>query len=314
MPTLKPSDVSGLDIHPSHSPKVWRHVSQAFASFVTLTAGVGLGWAATSGVPTSKTLTGSATASPLVFDVSDHARGRRISKIDLAYTVSASGTAATFTLTAVAVASLVNDDFFTLLNAGPDGESLVFFYDVDGGSVTVEDDTHILIDVSADTTAADVAARTRTVINAVVDGKWTMAAPVGAAITGTADSVGVEFNVTHTETVANAGFLITAATGGIDASLDALDVSVQALRMVEDGTAVEYVDLAAASSLIVSSDHDSDSMLDNGADYLVTLSVPSYLADMEEGDGQIIRIVGDLAKTGDSLILKAIRVHFADAE
>lgn len=309
MPSLQPHDVSGLDIHPSHSAKVWAAFARLFPSLVTVPAGDGMGWAATAGVPTSKTLTGSASAAPLVFDVTKHARGRRIESIDLAYTVTATGSVSTSTLTVVEKASLVNDDYFSLLNAGPDGETIVFFYDLDGGSSTPVDATHIKVDIAADTTANEVAITTRAAINAIAGIKWDAAVPVGAAITLTSDDVGAEYNVTHTENVANAGFTITAATGGLDESLDALTVAVEALRMEEDGTAPTFTSVAAFADMSITSAHDSDTILAAGADKLVSLRLPSY--EVVEGDGQIVRIVGDLAQAGDSLILKAIRVNFA---
>lgn len=105
----------------------------------------------------------------------------------------------TGTITAVAKASLVDTDFMTIddgINA-----AVVYEFDVAGNGVT---GGRVQVNVSTDTTAAQVAARLKTAINTaqpyitVVDN-----------LNGTLTLSSTSRNMILTETVANAGFTVT---------------------------------------------------------------------------------------------------------
>jgi hypothetical protein len=119
------------------------------------------------------------------------------------------GVAATGTVTCVAKASLVDTDYITI----GDGvnPAVIYEFDVAGDGASVA--TRVAVDVSGATTAADVAALLKTAIEAnqplltVVD--------AGSGVLNlTHDLLGTLGNVTITENVADAGFLVTGMSGG----------------------------------------------------------------------------------------------------
>lgn len=120
-------------------------------------------------------------------------------------------TPATGTITTIAQASLVDTETFTL----DDGVNTptVFEFDVVPNGVTPG---NVVVDVSGDTTADDV----RDTIIAAINGVSTLDI---SAVTGGAATVnlqndlgGTAGNTTSSETVANAGFIVTNMTGGLD--------------------------------------------------------------------------------------------------
>lgn len=129
---------------------------------------------------------------------------------DAARALLASGSAATGKITCVAKAFLFDADYLTI----GDGLSAPKLYELDvtGDGVTAG---RIQVNVSTDTTAATVAARLRTAI---------LANQPALSVTDNADGTltvahlisGTVGNVTMTENVANAGFLVTGlANGGV---------------------------------------------------------------------------------------------------
>jgi hypothetical protein len=123
------------------------------------------------------------------------------------------GTAATGSITTIAVASLVDGETFTL----DDGvnPARVFELDVTGDGVTAG---RVAVDVSGDTTADNVRDTIISVINAQNRSFFAQTASNGGAatVTLTQDLVGTPGNTTQSETVTNAGFVVTNMTTGAD--------------------------------------------------------------------------------------------------
>lgn len=303
---IQEHDVSGTDLSPAHNKRAFALINESLARMdalapeqVSALASQGTGLAAAAD-PTAKVHTGTLTGAELVFDITKACAGRPVESIDALVTVTCSGTAATGNLTTVSFANTVNDDYFTLpvaLEVDDELVSVVFFYDKDAASVTVEDDTHILIDISGDTTDAEVAATTRAAINAVVGIQWTFGAPAGATITGTYATVGTVGNATWTESVANAGFLVTSSTGGIDATLAEFAASIETLDL--DDSPPRTV----AATTTPEDDHD-----EAGTDKVVTFTPASYEITAE--DTVLLVLDVDLRKTGDSITIQAVRLNF----
>jgi hypothetical protein len=105
-----------------------------------------------------------------------------------------------------------NNETFTV-NDGTN-PATVFEFKVDSSFVATGGGVEV-VDVSADTTADQVAARARTAINSVVAGLTVTAlAPSGAVMVLRNDAIGTAGNASNAETVANAGFSLTNMTGG----------------------------------------------------------------------------------------------------
>jgi len=117
---------------------------------------------------------------------------------------------ATGSITAIAGASIVDTETFTITNAA--GVAKVFEFD-SGGGVT---GANVAVAFTGGDSAATVAAAIRAAINGVVGFGVIAAAPVGALVGLTQSDPGVDGNVAITETVANAGFLVSGFTGGTD--------------------------------------------------------------------------------------------------
>lgn len=121
-------------------------------------------------------------------------------------------------VTCVAKASLVNTDFITVT---VDGTAVIYEFDTAGDGVTVG---RIQVNVSTDTTAANVAARLRTAI---------LANQTVLAVTDNTDGTLTVFLpgalMTVTETVANAGFTVASAapTASIGSGSAFVPASVQ---------------------------------------------------------------------------------------
>ena len=118
---------------------------------------------------------------------------------------------ATGTITCVAKADLVDGETLTISDGT---HSVVFEFDVTGDGVT---SGRTAVDVSAATTAADVAAVLHGVINGITTGLTvTSTDNLDGTLDLQNDATGVLGNVTITETVVNAGFLVTGMSGGVD--------------------------------------------------------------------------------------------------
>lgn len=130
---------------------------------------------------------------------------------------------ATGTITCVAKADLVDAQTITI----GDGvhAATVFEFDVNGTGVTVG---RVQVDVSGATTAADVATLLHAAINGVTTGlAVTSVDNLDGTLDLTNDATGSAGNVTITETVVNAGFLVTGMAGGVDENFGLSQVLVR---------------------------------------------------------------------------------------
>jgi len=125
-------------------------------------------------------------------------------------TVTQTGVAATGTITCVAKADMVDGETLTI----SDGTNTkVFEFDVNGTGVTAG---RVQVDVSSDTSAADIAARLTTAINGVTTGLLVTATDnLDGTIDLENDGTGSVGNATISDTVANAGFTHTGMAGGV---------------------------------------------------------------------------------------------------
>ncbi len=132
--------------------------------------------------------------------------------------------AATGTITCVAKVNLVDADFMTI----GDGVQVarLFEFDVAGNGVT---SGRVQVDVSTDTTAAQVAARLRTAILATFPA-LSVVDNADGTLTVNHRWPGAGGNITMTETVANAGFLVAGLSGGVDAALAATVASTTTIK------------------------------------------------------------------------------------
>lgn len=117
-------------------------------------------------------------------------------------------------ITAVPGAQLIDTETFTLINAA--NVTFVFEFDSAAG-VTPPNIPVPFTGVDADTV---VAASIQAAINGSASGVIA-AAPVGALVNLTQSDPGTAGNNLITETVANAGFLVTGFSGGTDAGVEA---------------------------------------------------------------------------------------------
>lgn len=117
-------------------------------------------------------------------------------------------------VTCVAKASLVNNDYFTVTVSNPTGEittAVTFEYKVSVPFTPTEGRT--TIDVSAVTTATEVAVASATVVLAAFPERITLPTPDSATFTATHLSTGVHFICSTAEHVANAGFSVSNTAG-----------------------------------------------------------------------------------------------------
>lgn len=159
------------------------------------------------------------------------------------------GVAATGSLQAVAQASLVDGETFTL----DDGvnPAVVFEFDVLGNGVG---GGNVAVNVSADVTPDNVRATMQTAVNGAASLDITASDGGAGLLNLVNDTAGAAGNVVITETVANAGFIATGMAGGVDAGVDfglratftssiqGLERGYQAgdeLRVIEEGSALE---------------------------------------------------------------------------
>lgn len=122
--------------------------------------------------------------------------------------------AAVGTITTIAVASLIDGETF-FLDDGINPE-VTFEFDVAGNGVA---GANTAVDVSTDTTADDVRDRIVAVITALPSSTLALSAagPVAATVDLTNELAGVVGNLTPTiDTVANAGFIVSAMASGVD--------------------------------------------------------------------------------------------------
>lgn len=141
---------------------------------------------------------------PLVSDLfhqTEDARGQ--------VTVEIHGGYAAGSIVAIAKAALIDGETFTL----DDGTNTptVFEFDKTGDGVT---GGRTAVNVSTDTTDAEVAARMRSAINGVGASLTIVASGTGSAVALANTTAGSDGNVAITDTVANAGFTHTGMTGG----------------------------------------------------------------------------------------------------
>ena len=121
--------------------------------------------------------------------------------------------AAAGSITCVAKASLLDGQTVTISDGT--NPASVFEFDVAGDGVT---GPNVQVNVSTDTTAIQVAARLHAAINGVVGGLTvTSTDNHDGTLTLAADASGTTHNVAITETVANAGFLVSGMSGGTSA-------------------------------------------------------------------------------------------------
>ncbi len=146
-------------------------------------------------------------------DLDDLEEKKLLSRVNVLTDVSVpAGVAASGTIVAVAKASLIDTETFTL----DDGinPALVFEFDLPPDGITGD----VLVDVSADTTDVEVATRMVSAINGV--GATLLltasnASGTSATVTITHDQVGTIGNVTTwADTVVNGGFVVTQPTSG----------------------------------------------------------------------------------------------------
>lgn len=124
------------------------------------------------------------------------------------FAVNGTPVAATATITCLAVADLVDGETVTLTDAA--GTSLVFEFD-DDASVTGD---NVAVDISAATTAAEVATALASAING--EAILITATADGADVDLVQDTAGSAGNTAITDTVADADFLTPDFTGGDD--------------------------------------------------------------------------------------------------
>jgi hypothetical protein len=130
-------------------------------------------------------------------------------KLRLTQNLPAASTFASGSITAVAGASLVDGETFTL----NDGTNTPTIFEFDSNASVVGG--HVAVTFTGGDSAATVAAAIRAAINGVVGTLLiTAAAPVSATVALTNDVVGAQGNQAITETVANAGFIVTGMSGG----------------------------------------------------------------------------------------------------
>ena len=140
---------------------------------------------------------------------------------------------ATGTITTIAVASLADNETFTL----DDGVSpaLVFEFNKSGTAVIVPG--NVEVDISGDTTADNVRDTIITAINAVKSLNTIQASSGGAATVDLENVVpGTASNTTQSDTVVNVGFIITNMTGGLQADGNGVLAAVTGATNWRDGT------------------------------------------------------------------------------
>lgn len=175
-------------------------------------------------------------------DLDDIEEKKLLSRVNLLTDISVpAGVAASGTIVAVAKASLLDTETFTL-DDGINAAS-VFEFDLPPDGVT-----DILVDVSADTTDVEVATSMVSAINGVGATLLLTASNAGgtsATVTITHDQTGTIGNVTAwADTVVNAGFVVTQPTGGagdmviLDVSSSEAPTLVSANALTQNGAVV----------------------------------------------------------------------------
>ncbi|MFA5053814.1 MAG: hypothetical protein WC565_07135 [Parcubacteria group bacterium] len=222
---------------------------------------------------------------------------------------------ATGTLTVVAKANLVNNDYFILTDNAAAADAVCFYFDTDG---TLADDGAtaqacqdangkaggVEIDVSAATTAASVGALVETAINGVVaeltvtatdneDG--TLALEYDTA--GTAGNIALNAGYL-TEGVANGGFTLTALIGGA-AVVNATALTATFAGGANDAAAAATV--AVPGALMAASDDQSVTIdgvtIALGADAKTAIEVAGILTAGTYTTGAITNVDDDITFT-----------------
>lgn len=162
----------------------------------------------------------------------------RLAKLlrDHAASLVAEAVKATATIQCVAKSNLVDEEQFTLNDFGT---VITFEFDVTGNGGSGGEDE--LIDMSGDTSAADVAATTAQIINAETTGTGDMVAEAnGSVVTVTASDPGTGGNQTNTESISNTGFTVSDFILGADAPEDTATVEAMNVfglkRTINDAT------------------------------------------------------------------------------
>jgi hypothetical protein len=142
-------------------------------------------------------------------------------------------TRATGTITTIAVASLLDNETFTI----DDGVSPALVFEFNKSGTATIAPANVEVDISGDTTADNVRDTIITAINAVKSLNTIQASNGGAATVDLENVVpGTASNTTQSDTVANVGFVITNMTGGLQADGDGTLAAVTGATNWRDGT------------------------------------------------------------------------------
>jgi hypothetical protein len=142
-------------------------------------------------------------------------------------------TRATGTITTIAVASLLDNETFTI----DDGVSPALVFEFNKSGTATIAPANVEVDISGDTTADNVRDTIITAINAVKSLNTIQASNGGAATVDLENVVpGTASNTTQSDTVANAGFVITNMTGGLQADGNGALAAVTGATNWRDGT------------------------------------------------------------------------------
>jgi hypothetical protein len=188
------------------------------------------------------------------------------------------GIYATGSITCIAKTNFVDGETLTI----SDGThtATIFEFDKDGGGVA---GGHVQVDISGATTAADVAAILVTAINGVTTTLTVTATDnMDGTIALAADAKDTTHNVTITETVANASFLVSGMSGGrAGVGTVAVDIS-SATTAAQVATALYSAINGVTTGLTVTATDNGDgtlSLLADTADTTHNVTITETVAD-----------------------------------
>lgn len=191
-------------------------------------------------------------------------------------------TAATGTITCGTKAQAANDGDYYILNDGQ--ERYCFELDADGGGATLVlggttdyGNSITAVDISGDTTAADVAATLKTAIDSTSI-QMTVTDNADGTLTLTNENAGAHGTTQQVEAVADAAYTITDMTGGNDADVIA---DVWTVIDVSGGTTAADLGTLAVAAI-------------NGTDIQITA------ADNDPADGEVVLTNDNLGTGGNT--------------